>query len=103
MLIKVKRFKEYDARMILIDILTGYQELLVNGIIHRDLKPENILINNGKCKIADFGLSKPVNDMLNEKIGTGNIGTIVYMSPQIFCNEFYTSKSDLWTIGLIYF
>jgi serine/threonine protein kinase len=49
MLIKVKRFKEYDARMILIDILTGYQELLVNGIIHRDLKPENILINNGKC------------------------------------------------------
>ena len=36
----------------IIDLLNGFAELLINGFIHRDLKPANILINQGKFKLA---------------------------------------------------
>ena len=36
----------------IIDLLNGFAELLINGFIHRDLKPANILISQGKFKLA---------------------------------------------------
>jgi serine/threonine protein kinase len=51
-----------------------------NGIVHRDIKPENILIHNGDFKIADFGLSKKVEDMeIIENMSAK--GTPLYMAP----------------------
>lgn len=38
---------EKDALKIIVDILTGFTQLIKNGIIHRDLKPANILIDKG--------------------------------------------------------
>ena len=31
------------------------------------------------------------------------VGTPLYMSPQILKKGHYTAKSDLWSIGLIYY
>ena len=49
---------------IMYQILQGFKELIKQGVIHRDLKPENILVNKGVFKIADFGFSKFVDEML---------------------------------------
>lgn len=81
-------------------ILTGFLPLLKIGIIHRDLKPENILIHDSELKIADFGFAKSLHNFRNQML-TSAVGTPLYMSPQILKEEPYTSKSDVWSIGLI--
>ncbi|KAF0547190.1 kinase-like protein [Gigaspora margarita] len=44
------------------EIALGLLCLHDNNIIHRDLHSKNILINQGQPKIADFGLSKQMNE-----------------------------------------
>jgi serine/threonine protein kinase len=61
-------------------ILNGYYALIVMSVIHRDIKPENFLIKNGKLKIADFGLSRRMN---NDGLMQSTVGTTCYQSPQI--------------------
>lgn len=70
--------------------------------MHRDLKPANILIKNGVCKLADFGFAKNLQYGDNT-ILKSIVGTPLYMSPQILARTAYTNKSDLWSIGLIYY
>ena len=73
----------------------------MNGIIHRDLKPANILIKNSECKLSDFGFAKNLED--DNTIMKSIVGTPLYMSPQLLKKVKYTNKSDLWSIGLIYY
>ena len=73
--------------------------MVTNGIIHRDIKPENILLSNGKLKIADFGFAKVV--LSSSQLNKTNVGTPVYMSLQILKNQKYTSKCDIWALGIV--
>ena len=85
----------------LTQICNGFVELIKEGIIHRDLKPENILINQGVLKLADFGFSKRTSNarMKNQTM----VGTPLYMSVQILKGQPYTSKCDIWALGLIFY
>lgn len=85
--------------MFLEDILNGFTTLITNGIIHRDIKPENILISNSKLKIADFGFAKVV--LSSSQLNKTNVGTPVYMSLQILKGQKYTSKCDVWSLGIV--
>lgn len=98
---KKKKFSENDAKSFLKDIMNGAKYLHKNGIIHRDLKPANILLKNGVCKLSDFGFAKSLNS--EQAIMKSIVGTPLYMSPQILKKGKYTTKSDLWSIGLIYY
>jgi serine/threonine protein kinase len=77
-------------------------------IIHRDLKPSNILIKRDILKLSDFGISKIIpylsnNDLASLKF-TKNVGTFLYMAPEIMNEDKftqYTVKSDIWSLGLI--
>ena len=81
--------------------MNGAMYLHTNGIIHRDLKPANILLNNGVCKLSDFGFAKSLKN--EEVVMKSIVGTPLYMSPQILKKSKYTPKSDLWSVGLIYY
>ena len=98
---KRKRIPEKEAKEYLKNIMNGAKYLHKNGIIHRDLKPANILLKNGVCKLSDFGFAKSLNS--EETIMKSIVGTPLYMSPQILKKGKYTTKSDLWSIGLIYY
>ncbi len=72
-----------------------------HNIIHRDLKPANILLKGSQCKLSDFGFAKNVE---NENTFLKSIvGTPLYMSPQLLQKQKYTNKSDLWSVGLIFY
>ena len=68
------------------------------GIIHRDLKASNILIKNGQIKLADFGLAT----FTNKKLEAG-IGTEIYSSPEQMNSSFYNEKTDIFSLGLIFY
>jgi serine/threonine protein kinase len=71
-------------------------------IMHRDLKPANILVSKGRLKISDFGFARSL-DNGDSTILKSVVGTPLYMSPQILNHQTYTNKSDLWSVGLIYY
>jgi serine/threonine-protein kinase ULK/ATG1 len=96
-----RKIAEAEAKMYLRDIMNGAKYLHKNGIIHRDLKPANILLKGASCKISDFGFAKSLNQ--DETVMRSIVGTPLYMSPQILKKAKYTVKSDLWSIGLIYY
>ncbi|XP_066398316.1 cysteine-rich receptor-like protein kinase 37 isoform X2 [Miscanthus floridulus] len=71
-------------------------------IVHMDLKPANILLdNNMVVKIANFGLSRLFSE---EKTWTCTIsrdGTLGYMSPEYINKGLISTKSDIFSLGVI--
>ena len=72
-------------------------------LIHRDLKPENILIgmsgNKKICKIADFGLSKFIEERSDYHTPVG--ATHRYRAPEIGSTHKYGTSSDVYSLGMI--
>ncbi|CAM5998748.1 unnamed protein product [Sphagnum balticum] len=70
-------------------------------IRYRDVKPENILIHDGDFKIADFGFAKNIGSIgqLNKSL----VWHAKYMAPQLLRIEKYSTKCDIWAIGLIFY
>ncbi|CAD8075624.1 unnamed protein product [Paramecium sonneborni] len=97
-----KQIPENDAINVLKDLLHGIKALLKIGIIHRDIKPANIMIQDGIFKITDFGFAKQVDSHI-DTIMNSLVGTPLYMSPQILKRLSYTSKCDIWSLGLIFY
>merc|ERR1740121_2311198 len=73
-------------------------------IVHRDLKLENFLYESSEdkasLKLIDFGFAKvwdPTTLMM------ASCGSIAYVSPDVLKGSGYTSKCDLWSLGVIVF
>ncbi|XP_067224239.1 tyrosine-protein kinase Src42A [Chanodichthys erythropterus] len=72
-----------------------------NKIVHRDLRAENILLTDMQCcKIADFGLAQ-INLPGNHRISSDVRVPVKWMAPEIFEEKEYTSKSDVWSFGIL--
>lgn len=71
------------------------------NIIHRDLKPENLMFvdkNSNTIKLVDFGFAKVFDPKkgLNEMLGTP-----LYIAPEIISGKKYSTKVDVWSLGVI--
>jgi len=81
-------------------IAQGMYHLHENKIIHRDLAARNILLHHGESKISDFGMSRSLNQQ-NEGKTKSMIGPIRWMAPESLGEQLYSSKSDIWTYGIV--
>ena len=74
------------------------------GIVHRDIKPANILLElqQQSAKITDFGLARAVNDPNLTQNGL-IAGTPQYMSPEQAQGWNVDARSDLFSLGCVFY
>src|SRR5207253_2901684 len=73
------------------------------GIIHRDLKPQNIMRDkSGRILVMDFGLARTLEGDGMTQTGA-LVGTMEYMSPEQALGKNLDERSDLFTLGLIFY
>ena len=95
-----KRIDKLLIYYFIIDICKGLKEILSKNLIHRDLKPDNLFLTEEEnIKIGDFGIAKQLNN-INEYAKT-QIGTLLYMAPEILKGKEYTNKVDIWALECI--
>ncbi|XP_011078747.1 probable serine/threonine-protein kinase PBL7 [Sesamum indicum] len=72
------------------------------AVIHRNLKSTNILLDhNFRPKLSGFGLAKIGSDKLNGLISTRVLGTTGYLAPEYASTGKLTTKSDVYSYGVI--
>jgi serine/threonine protein kinase len=88
-------------------MLAGLAGAERHGIVHRDLKPENVMVtDDGRVKIADFGIAKASTQMGTGafKTATGmTIGTPAYMAPEQAMALEVGPWTDLYSVGCMAF
>jgi serine/threonine protein phosphatase PrpC len=73
-------------------------------MLHQDLRPENVMIDKtGTAKIIDFGSTRVASLMEADVPGGHNdiLGTAQYSAPEYFVGEGGTTRSDLFSLGVI--
>nr|ABF72018.1 protein kinase family protein [Musa acuminata] len=97
-----------SAVLFALDIARGMNYLHEHkpeAIIHRDLEPSNILRDDsGHLKVADFGVSKllKVAKTVKEERPLTCLDTSCrYVAPEVFLNEEYDTKVDVFSFALI--
>ncbi len=100
-------FTVVEATRIVVQVAEALEEAHAQGVVHRDLKPANVMITpKGHAKVLDFGVAKllavtEATQSLTE--AAGPIGTPLYMSPEQALGKSVDARTDLWSLGVLYY
>jgi eukaryotic-like serine/threonine-protein kinase len=91
------------AAIIALQVARALNHAHFRGVIHRDIKPANIMISRrGEVKLMDFGIAHA--DTLSDLTETGTgLGTPSYMSPEQILGEKLDARSDIWSLGVVFY
>jgi serine/threonine-protein kinase len=96
---RIGRLSPDKATEIARQICAGLSAAHERSVIHRDLKPANIMLDGaGKIRITDFGLAGVAASIKGAEV---RAGTPVYMSPEQLAGRDVSTKSDIYSLGLI--
>ena len=97
--LKSHRMTERDVIRLGIDLCNALEDCHSRHFYHRDIKPDNIFVSEtGTYKLGDFGIASSCNNLCENR---KTMGTLLYMAPEVYRNEPYTPKSDLYSLGLV--
>jgi hypothetical protein len=96
---RIGRLSPDKATEIARQICAGLAAAHERGVIHRDLKPANVMLDGaGKIRITDFGLASLATSVNGAE---ARAGTPAYMAPEQMAGREVTTKSDIYSLGLI--
>jgi len=92
------------VRSIIEQIAMGLQAFHRQEMLHQDLRPNNIMIDHtGTAKIIDFGSTRVagIMDITSPLERHDILGTALYTAPEYFIGEEGTTRSDMFSLGVI--
>ena len=101
-----------EASQIVLGMLSALEAFHKAGVVHRDLKPSNVTLSSQGTKLLDFGLAKqspwqPLDQATSTDTDVTNPGTFLgtprYASPEQFKGEPADARSDIFSVGVIFF
>jgi serine/threonine protein kinase/osmotically-inducible protein OsmY len=94
------QFEERDVVSLMAQLLDALQHAHEQGVWHRDVKPANIIImNNGKLKVADFGIARIDSSSLTQ-VGAV-MGSPGYMAPEQYKGDAVDWHADIFAAGVL--
>jgi len=103
---KIQREKTLSIEAVLDiggQIVGALEHAHTHNLIHCDIKPHNILIKpNGQVKVADFGIARAASS--TTMTYSGNVvGSVHYISPEQAQGNSITPKSDIYSLGVVFY
>ncbi|MGO9750108.1 MAG: serine/threonine-protein kinase [Solirubrobacteraceae bacterium] len=103
-LIRVGQLAPPEALDLLGGIASALDYAHARGVLHRDVKPHNVLVEHGThAWLADFGLTRAVEDATGLTSTGGLVGTFDYLAPEIAHGERASVSSDLYAFAVTIF
>ena len=93
------------ARTVTRQLLEQLADIHSKGMVHKDVKHDNIMLSHrGEAKLADFGLARQnkISEGSPEQVSFKDMaGTAKYVAPEMLEDGVYTSKYDIWSMGIV--
>lgn len=93
-----------DALNYLLHIAEGLKVIHAAGVVHRDIKPGNIMFRaDDSLALADFGISRRVDETTRLTRRGSILGTPNYLSPEQALGLEVDHRADLYCAGIVFF
>ncbi len=92
-----------EALQVLSQVATALDYAHAHGVVHRDIKPDNLMFReDNSVVLMDFGIAQRRRGQ-NGQTGGEILGTPAYMSPEQLLGGEVDGRSDLYSLGILFF
>jgi serine/threonine-protein kinase len=93
-------FSEAEAIRVGVELCRAVTAVHDAGLIHRDIKSRNVMLaDDGRVVLTDFGSGWQLSDGSGRRLA----GTPGYMAPELLRGDAASTRSDIYSIGVLLF